>query len=131
MWGPLIPAKMKGKSTEEQKKAREKFLACMFLASVDRKFYKKLIDNLNNGFLAGTNKYPEDASSMLAYLSNRTGDCNQDYKSINEDDDNSDKDAVSFMQTSQGQRKKNSAIREDDTAGQSEPLTDETVGWAG
>ena len=30
VWGPLIPAKMKGKSTEEQKKAREKFLACMF-----------------------------------------------------------------------------------------------------
>ena len=50
VWGPLITAKMKGKSTEEQKKAREKFLACMFLASVDRKLYKKPIDDLNNDF---------------------------------------------------------------------------------
>ena len=50
VWGPLIPAKMKGKNTEEQKKAREKFLACMFLASVDRKIYKKPIGNLNNIF---------------------------------------------------------------------------------
>ena len=102
----MIPAKIKGKNMEEQKKAREKFLACMFLASVDRKLYKKLIDDLNNDFLAGTNKYPEDASSMLAYLSNRTGDCNQDNKNIDNDDNNSDRDAVSFAQTLHGQKKR-------------------------
>ena len=94
----MIPAKMKDKSTKEQKKAREKFLACMFLASMDRKLYKKPIDDLNNDFLAGTNKYPEDASSMLAYLSNKTGDCNQDNKSINDDGNSNKKDAVSFAQ---------------------------------
>jgi hypothetical protein len=65
---------MKGKATEEQEKARHKFLACVFLAGVDGKQYGKTVDDLNNDFLLGAVSYPTDVPSMLSLLTNRRGD---------------------------------------------------------
>jgi Zinc knuckle len=73
MWGKLIPNKMKGKATDEQNKARDKYLACVFLAGVDRMKYKSAIDELNNDFLSGHVNYPDDVTGALALLSNRRG----------------------------------------------------------
>jgi hypothetical protein len=74
VWGKLIPQMMKGKATEEQEKARHKFLACVFLAGVDGKQYGKTMDDLNNNFLLGAVSYPTDVPSMLSLLTNWRGD---------------------------------------------------------
>ena len=71
VWGKLIPSKLKGKSTKDQEEGGQKFLACLFLAGVDRERYKKAINDLNNDFVQGTNSYPEDVPGMLALLNNR------------------------------------------------------------
>ena len=71
VWGELIPHKMKGKKTEEQETAGKRFLACLFLAGVDRDRYKTAINDLNNDFVQGTVSYPDDVPAMLALLSNR------------------------------------------------------------
>ncbi len=73
VWGKLIPNKLKGQATDLQEKARDKYLACVFLAAVDRHRYKKAVDELNNSFLLGTVDYPEDVPGMLTLLSNRRG----------------------------------------------------------
>ena len=73
VWGSLIPTKMKGKATDLQEEARNKYLACVFLAGVDRQRYKKVVDDLNNDFLSGTTNYPADVPGMLQLLSNRRG----------------------------------------------------------
>jgi hypothetical protein len=44
MWGKLIPAKLKGQATGTQDAGRDKFLACLFLAGVNRHHYKDVID---------------------------------------------------------------------------------------
>lgn len=72
IWGKLIPMKMKGKLTTEQDAARHQFLACVFLAGVDRQ-YKTVVDDLNNDFLSGTTNYPKDVPGMLKLLTNRRG----------------------------------------------------------
>lgn len=71
VWGKLIPNKLKGKPTKEQEEGGKKFLACLFLAGVDRVRYKKAINDLNNDFVQGTMSYPEDVPGMLALLNNR------------------------------------------------------------
>jgi len=73
VWGPLSPMKLKGSATDAQNKARDKFLACVFLAGVDRNRFKAVLDDLNNDFLTGNVSYPEDVPGMLALLSNRRG----------------------------------------------------------
>jgi len=73
VWGKLIPNNMKGKKAEEQEKARNKYLACVFLAAVDRDKYKKAVDDLNNDFLLGNTNYPEDVPGMMTLLTNRRG----------------------------------------------------------
>jgi D-arabinose 5-phosphate isomerase GutQ len=40
MWGKLIPAKLKGQTTGLQYAGRDKFLACLFLATVNCQHYK-------------------------------------------------------------------------------------------
>ena len=62
---------MKGKKTEEQETAGKRFMACLFLAGVDRDRYKTAINDLNNDFVQGTVSYPDDVPAMLALLSNR------------------------------------------------------------
>ena len=51
-WGTMVPTLI-GKD----KTTRDKFLACIFLAGVDRKKYGKIISEWNNAFLAGMNNY--------------------------------------------------------------------------
>jgi len=74
VWGKLIPNKMKGKPTADQEEARNKFLACIFLAGVDKSRYGGAIDDLNNEFVLRSVRYPGDVPSMMALLSNRRGD---------------------------------------------------------
>jgi hypothetical protein len=73
IWGDLIPTKLKKKDTAEQIRARNKFLACVFLAGTDRKKYKAVIDELNDDFVKGTVAYPSDVPGMIALLSNHRG----------------------------------------------------------
>ena len=73
VWGTLIPQKYKVKTDYEQSAAMNKFLACVFLAGVDRHKYKPVIDELNNDFLLGKVTFPEDIPSMLTLLSNYRG----------------------------------------------------------
>ena len=47
-WGMLVPTKV-----ASNKETRNKFLACTFLAGVDQKKYGKLVNDLNNAYLAG------------------------------------------------------------------------------
>lgn len=72
--GALIPQKFTGKKSEEQEKARNKLLACMFLTGIDRDRFKKALDDLNNDFVNGKTNYPEDIPSAVELLSNRRGD---------------------------------------------------------
>jgi hypothetical protein len=98
LWGPLTPTttklqaadaaeddqeedqdeeerkkKQEAKREEEKMKARDKFLACLFLAGADRSRYKVVIDDLANEFTLGKVSYPEDVAGMLNLLVNRRG----------------------------------------------------------
>ena len=67
-WGQLVPTKLtKNESTEL--KSRNKFLACMFLAGVERKIYGKLINDLNNAYLTGHKNYPVSVEAAMTMLS--------------------------------------------------------------
>ena len=54
-------------------KARDQFVACLFLAGVDRDRYKDAIDEMNNDFLRHGKEYPTDVSSMVTWLLRRRG----------------------------------------------------------
>jgi hypothetical protein len=95
VWGKLIPHKMKGRLTEDQEGARNKYLACVFLAGVDCSKYGKAVDALNNDFVLGTVSYPGDVPSMMALLSNRR-DGNSETKSLDALQDGAP--ITSFMQ---------------------------------
>ena len=73
LWGELIPMKLKGKATAVQDKGKNQYLACLFLAGVDRARFKQTLDDLHNDFQLGKVSYPEDVPSMMNYLSNRRG----------------------------------------------------------
>jgi hypothetical protein len=74
VWGELIPRKYNEQDLDQiQKPARDQFLACLFLAGVDRDRYRAVIDDLNNEFILGKVNYPKDVPSMLKYLINRRG----------------------------------------------------------
>ena len=53
---------------EEIKAARDKFLACVFLAGVDRSKYKDALDELNNDYIRHFKPYPSDVQSMMTWL---------------------------------------------------------------
>ena len=84
---------------EEIKTARNKFLACVFLAGVDRQKYKDTIDELNNDYIRHGKAYPADVQSMMTWLMKRRGNGG----SSNKEDDATD-GVTSFIQRSQGQR---------------------------
>ena len=58
---------------DEIKLVRNKFLACLFLAGVDRLRYKDAIDELNNDYMRHGKEYPQDVQSMMEWLSKRRG----------------------------------------------------------
>ena len=69
-WGMFFPT-LKGGNTDASKKtARDQLMAMIFLAGADKKRFEKLIDNLNNEFLAGKNNYPVSLETTLTLLSN-------------------------------------------------------------
>jgi hypothetical protein len=80
LWGDLTPTKLKRQDTAVQIRARDKFLACVFLAGTDRKKYKTVIDELNDDFVKGTVAYPSDVPNMMALLSNHRGGNTSDRK---------------------------------------------------
>ena len=51
-------------------KARGKYLACVFMKSVDWKRYGTCIKELNNAYIAGQNNYPATMVEAVSYLSN-------------------------------------------------------------
>jgi len=74
IWGPLIPANMKGKPTDQREKARNQFLACLFLAGASKQNETALTD-LNNDYIQGNkNAYPMDVLAARQFLANRRVD---------------------------------------------------------
>mmetsp|Transcript_27987 Transcript_27987/g.65074 ORF Transcript_27987/g.65074 Transcript_27987/m.65074 type:complete len:363 (-) Transcript_27987:30-1118(-) len=71
IWGKMIPGKMKGKSTNDQNEAREKYLACLFLAGVRKAQYQTTINEMNNAYLLGNVTFPSDTNVALKLLNNR------------------------------------------------------------
>ena len=69
----MMPEIMNSKNETEQNAARDKHLACIFLAGVDRERHADVIDDHNNDFLLGKVTCPSDTSAMLTLLSNRRG----------------------------------------------------------
>ena len=65
VWGPLIPKRGENKVTAAIKKNRSKYLACVFLAGVDRDRYETVIQELHNDFQLGVDHYPESPEDML------------------------------------------------------------------
>ena len=60
-------------SESEIHEARNKFVACLFLAGVDRKRYKEAIDEMNNDYLRHGKEYPSSVQAMVVWLSKRRG----------------------------------------------------------
>ena len=69
----MAPQLMKDKQEDEQTEARNRYLACLFLAGVDRIRHQDVVNDLNNDFILGKVTYPADTSGMLTLLSNRRG----------------------------------------------------------
>ena len=82
-------------------KARNQFVACVFLAGVDRDRCKDAIDEMNNDFLRHGKEYPGDVSAMVTWLLKRRG------KSSNKkEDDTTDGIMTSFAQVEFSRKKK-------------------------
>ena len=98
VWGLLIPTKLRSTAqatveyqqnvdgsttpvvaqapefpTDDEVKYANRFKACLFLAGVDRQRYKKVVDDMNNEYVAGNVKYPESVPEMFKLLSNQRG----------------------------------------------------------
>ena len=54
-------------------KARDQFVACIFLEGVDRDRYRDAIDEMNIDFFRHGKEYPADVSSMVTWLLKRRG----------------------------------------------------------
>ena len=76
---PIVPIDLAKKDidySDENKreevllKARGKYLACVFMKSVDWKHYGTCIKELNNAYIAGQNNYPATMVEAVSYLSN-------------------------------------------------------------
>ena len=66
-WGKFHPTKGLT-DDDDKKKARDKLLAMIFLAGADKKRYGRLIEDLNNAYLAKKGNYPESMESTLTLL---------------------------------------------------------------
>ena len=56
-------------SESEIHTARNRFVACLFLAGVDRKRYKDAIDEMNDDYLRHGKEYPSTVQAMVVWLS--------------------------------------------------------------
>ena len=68
-WGDIVPTKI-----GDDKNTRDKFLACVFIAGVNQKKFGKLINELNNAYLSGSNNYPKSVVGAVTMLSHYAGD---------------------------------------------------------
>ena len=69
-WGKMVPSKIVQDKSSTDDEERKRFMACVFLAGVDRKRYGRMIDKLNNAYVAGNDMYPktvEEALTMVSY----------------------------------------------------------------
>ena len=96
-WGKLVPT-AKVTTTNDEDKARNKFLGRLFLDGVDKEQYGKVIQDLNNNHLAGVNKYPNTVEEAYNLLGNYMGD-KQHYRSGDKGEDTSTDMETSFAQT--------------------------------
>ena len=71
--GKLFPQLAKDKNEDEQDAARNKLLACVFLAGAHRQQHKKAIDDLHNDFMSKEDNYPVDVTKMLEFLNGYRG----------------------------------------------------------
>jgi hypothetical protein len=74
-WGTLVPTAAATNETNE-KRSRDKFITCVFLAGVDTKKYGRLKTELNNAYVGEQNNYPktvESAVTMLSHYMNGKG----------------------------------------------------------
>ena len=81
----------------KDKTTRDKFLACIFLAGVDRKKYGKIISKLNNAFLAGMNNYPITIEGTVTMLSHYMSEPPSVYRSGKHEEEGT-KNETSFAQ---------------------------------
>lgn len=69
-WGVYTPTNIS--SSEDADEEKKKFQACVFLNGVNWQVYGKVIDELNNSFIAGQDNYPESVEETVNMLSHRT-----------------------------------------------------------
>lgn len=69
VWGLLVPIQIVNRNKSGKKDERNRFLACVFLAGVDGKRYGKLVDELNNSFIAGNDNYPRTVEGAMTMMS--------------------------------------------------------------
>jgi hypothetical protein len=99
--GEFIPMKLvDGTTAADKKVARDKMMSMMMLSGADKKRYGKLLEDLNNNYLAGTDNYPSDVDSTVTLLSHY-----QDYQS-NGGRNKVDSDGGGRVETSFAQHKK-------------------------
>lgn len=67
-WGSLEPVKLTDKHKEKEGIARQKYLACVFLAGASKR-YDRLVNDLNNAYLTGSDHYPESVEGAMTMLS--------------------------------------------------------------
>jgi hypothetical protein len=99
--GEFIPMKLvDGTTAADKKVAQDKMMSMMMLSGVGKKQYGKLLEDLNNNYLAGMDNYPSDVDSTVTLLSHY-----QDYQS-NGGCNKVDSDGGGGVETSFAQHKK-------------------------
>jgi hypothetical protein len=78
-WGLWYPTKFV-ENEDDVESVRNKFQACAFLAGVDRTRFGKVVEELNNSFLAGNNNYPDTVEACMNMLSHRMGNADKQDK---------------------------------------------------
>ena len=94
-WGPLEPVKLTEKHNEKKGMARQKYLACVFIAGASRKRYGRMINDLNNAYLTGRDQYPESVEAAMTMLSHYK----QEATSTNSRSAPVENDGLGFAQT--------------------------------
>jgi hypothetical protein len=99
-WGQFCPVELAdSNSAADKKKARDQLLSMIFLAGADKARYGKLVESLNNSYLAKTDNYPSDLDSTVTLLSHY-----KDHQAggIKKVDDDGDERETSFAQARRG-----------------------------
>ena len=91
-WGEFVPSKLvKGGLTKEE--VQDRFLARIFLIGADPKRFGSLIEELNNTYISGTDRYPKTLEDTQKLLSKY-----REPRSSLKKDDNDDRRGNNFNQ---------------------------------